>query len=235
MKNQYSLALIVICGMLASCTPQQNPAQQVELQKKIFKEAVKYTDFPVARTALYNIIALSPKDSVYVDSLFYFYANTRSFPQAVFLGNDLIAKDPNDTTVRELLAISKQAVGLLKESLEDYEILFNKTQKPTYLYQMASLQYTMKRVEECSRSINQLLGLPGIETEKVEIQYGQNQAQMVPIKAAAFNILGVLARDVNQDETAVSAFQKAIEVFPDFELAKGNLQVIREGSKPRTK
>lgn len=219
--------LLLLTG---GCAERPDSFRQIEIQKKIFREAVKYTDFPVARAALYNIIALNPGDSAYVDSLFFFYASTRAFPQAVFLGNELIAKNPEDTTVRELLAISKHAMGLMKEALEDYEALFAKTSYPDHLYQIASLQYNLKRVEECNRSIARLLEMPGIEKKTVEIQYGQNQAQDVPIKAAAYNILGVLARDVSQNEAAITAFQKALELFPDFELAKGNLEVMQKGT-----
>lgn len=231
MKNYGFLPAAFLAIWCCGCVQPQNAAkQQAEVQKKIFRQAVKYTDFPVARTALYNIIALNPGDSAYVDSLFFFYASSRAFQQAVFLGNELIAKNPGDTTVRELLAISKQALGLMKEALEDYEALFAKTNSPDYLYQIASLQYNLKRVEECNRSVNQLLGMNSAENQKVDIQYGQNQSQQVPVKAAAYNILGVLARDVNQKETAIAAFRKALEVFPDFELAKGNLDALQKGT-----
>ncbi|HXH17705.1 MAG TPA: hypothetical protein VNJ07_01375 [Chitinophagales bacterium] len=220
-------------SLFAGCI--YDTASQIQQQKDIYTMARKYGDANAARSALFNLIVLHPKDSSWLDSLFLFYCDTRSYPQAVMLGNELIKKSPDDTTTRELLAISKQSLGLLKEALDDYEILLKATGKSAYLYQIATIQYNLKRVEECAVSIERLLAMPDIENENVLIQYGQNQnlQQRVPIKAAAYNIKGVLARDIGNKDVAVESFQKALEVFPDFELAKGNLETLRPAESNR--
>ena len=48
------------------------------------------------------------------------------------------------------------------------------------------------------------------------------------MKAAALNVKGIVASDLNQDANAKQFFNEAIKIFPDFVLAKGNLAALIE-------
>ena len=52
----------------------------------------------------------------------------------------------------------------------------------------------------------------------------QNGNQEVPMKAAALNVKGICAMELNQPDAAKDNFKKALEIDPDFALAKGNLE-----------
>jgi hypothetical protein len=57
------------------------------------------------------------------------------------------------------------------------------------------------------------------------------QSQQVSLKAAAFNVKGIIGLELNQDDAAKQNFEEAIKLFPDFVLAKGNLGIIEERKK----
>ena len=53
-------------------------------------------------------------------------------------------------------------------------------------------------------------------------------------RAAAFNMRGVIALEINQLDVAKQNFQKALELFPDFSLAKSNLEKVTPSDKKQT-
>ena len=55
------------------------------------------------------------------------------------------------------------------------------------------------------------------------------------MKAAAYNVKGICALELNQPEAAKENFNKALQLFPDFVLAKTNLETLEKrqhGDKP---
>jgi Flp pilus assembly protein TadD len=48
------------------------------------------------------------------------------------------------------------------------------------------------------------------------------------MKAAALNIKGIVAMDLNQESNAKNFFNQALQLFPDFALAKGNLATLAQ-------
>ena len=48
------------------------------------------------------------------------------------------------------------------------------------------------------------------------------------MKAAALNVKGIVAMDLNQDANAKEFFNQALQLFPDFALAKGNLATLSQ-------
>ena len=46
------------------------------------------------------------------------------------------------------------------------------------------------------------------------------------MKAAAYNVKGICALELNQPDAAKDNFNKALQAFPDFVLAKSNLETL---------
>jgi len=59
-------------------------------------------------------------------------------------------------------------------------------------------------------------------------------SQKVPLRAAAHNVKGIIAMDLNQPDIAKQQFETAIKLFPDFVLAQGNLVAIEQSKKAAT-
>ena len=196
-----------------------------DTQSKIYRTALKNYDLQAATIALYNMQALKPERADLNDSLALLYFAGERYAQAYLVGEGIVKADPKRNDMLEVVAVSKQNLGLIKESLADYEKLYAAEKSVFYLYQMATLQYQLKRYGECVASLDQIISNAESEKQKVNIRVQQG-SQEVPMRAAAYNVKGICAMELNQEEAAKQNFNKAVELFPDFALAKGNLEAI---------
>lgn len=202
-----------------------------ELQKKVYQLAVKNYDMQAATQAMYQMMALRPAQSDLKDSLAMLYFTQERYPQAYLVGEEILQSNPANPAIRELVAISKQNLGMLKESLADYEKLYEQNKQMYYLYQIATLQYQLKRYGECVASLDYILTQKDADEQKVSIRV-QSGMQEVPMKAAALNVKGICAIELNQKEAAITNFKKALEIYPEFVLAKGNLENLEKAPQP---
>ena len=118
------------------------------LQEKIYKKAARYGDLGVAKNALYTMMELKPENTFLMDTLAILYFQSQAYVQSVLVTNEILEKDPSKISALEIKAISESALGYGKEALNDYEKLYAKTQNVYHLYQIASLQYQLKRMAE---------------------------------------------------------------------------------------
>ncbi len=204
-------------------------AQDFDTQMKVYSSALKYYDLNVAVSALYNAMALKPDRKDLRDSLALLYFAGERYGQAYTLGEEILKENPKRNDILEMVAVSKQSLGLIKDALADYEKLFAAEPKQIfYLYQIATLQYQLKRYGECVASLDQIIANEASAKQNVNIRNSNNTSQSVPMKAAALNVKGIVAMDLNQDANAKEFFNQALQLFPDFALAKGNLATLSQ-------
>ncbi|MBL0309417.1 MAG: hypothetical protein IPP77_07025 [Bacteroidetes bacterium] len=226
MKKTYFLLVgFIACSLQIAFAQKNSSSDAFETQQKIYHQAMKRYDLQTATVAMYNMIALKPTQLELNDSLALLYFGQERYPQSYLLGEEILKTNPEKTGIRELVASSKQNLGMLKESLAEYEKLYKDTKSLFFLYQAATLQYQLKRFGECVASLEQILSSPETTKQKVTIRT-QSGAQEVPMNAAALNIRGICAMELNQPDAAKSNFIKALEIYPEFALAKGNLESL---------
>lgn len=220
---------------------QQPPQQQLtagsddllSTYKEIYAKAMSYGDYSVATNAVYQLLANGGSET-YKDTLAFLYFNGGNYVQAILVSEDVLKQKPNDLAILEITAVSQQNLGLPKEALESYEKLYSLNPDIFHLYNIASLQYTLKRFGECSATLDAILRAEE-NTEEITITNNNGQSQKVPIKAAALNMLGVMALEMNETELAAKSFNDALKIAPQFALAKGNLQRLQTTAKEKPK
>jgi len=216
--------------------PPSNPGENWKVRtldhyEDIYSLAVSYGDFASASNAIYGILAFDTANLAWKDSLASLMFARGALEQCLRLSKEVYTADNSNLRMLELLAVSEQGLSNAKESLEYYETLYAQTQNIFHLYQIATLQFGLQRLGECSANLEKIIQDPKSETETVSINVGQGYSQQVPYKAAALNIIGVIARSLNDNESAKKAFEDALKIFPEFILAQGNLD---EMNKPVT-
>lgn len=204
------------------------------LEKEIYSRALKYNDFQVAKNSVYKMIALNPTDKSLKDSLLTLYFNTSMYGQCILLSREILNENQSRLEILELKAASEQSIGLIKDALESYEKLFLQTKSLYHQYQVAVLQYQLKRYGECNANVEQILKNEKSASEKVSITLNQKESQEVLLKAAAFNIRGVMFLESNREEEAKFNFEEALKWQPDFTLAKNNLAFVSKKDKTTT-
>jgi tetratricopeptide (TPR) repeat protein len=225
------LITILLSFILLTTTARAQDA--FDIQMKVYATALKYYDLPVATTALYNAMALKPDRKDLRDSLALVYFAAERYGQAYTLGEEILKENPKRNDILEMVAVSKQSLGMVKEALADYENLYAADKQLFYLYQMGTLQYQLKRYGECVASLDQIIANEAAVKQNVNIRNSNNTSQSVPMKAAALNVKGIVAMDLGQTENAKGLFNQALAVFPDFALAKGNLAQISQPKNPK--
>ena len=211
-------------------------AQDVfKVQMDVYKSALKYYDLQTAVSALYNAMAIKPERDDLKDSLTLIYFAGERYAQSNALAEEILKANPKRPDMLEVAAVSKVSLGAIKEGLTDYENLYKEKKELYYLYQIATLQYQLKRYGEAVVSIDQITADPKASEQTVTIRSQNGQAQEVQLKAAAYNVKGIVAMDLSQDDAAKINFEEALKNFPEFLLAKGNLKTLGEKkSKPST-
>jgi tetratricopeptide (TPR) repeat protein len=200
--------------------------------KDVYRLAIRYGDFGTAISATYHLMALDPADASLKDTLASLYFSGRSYAQAMVLGREILAAQPTNGKMLQLVAISEENLGRTKEALEAYEKVYEQTKAPFHLYKVAVLQYGLQRLGECQNTLGMVIFNPETDKAKVQMPVNQQQQQEVGLKAAAFYVRGLVSQDQKEFALARQAYQEAVRLEPNFVLAKARLDEL---NKPATK
>ncbi|QNL22865.1 hypothetical protein HZR84_13260 [Hyphobacterium sp. CCMP332] len=206
-------------------------SKEFELQKSIMRRALKYNDAVAAKNALFNMIAMQPESKNLVDSLAILYYQMGSYTECILVAREILEESPDKTGILEIKAISEQNLGLAKLALEDYEVLYPVTKNIYHLYQIATLQYDLKRFGEADLTIQALLADEKVDETKIQVFLGQGQSQQVPMKAGIYNMQGMLLLNINKEEEAKAKFEEALKLDEKFVLPKNNLAAMRKAKE----
>jgi tetratricopeptide (TPR) repeat protein len=224
---------------------QQTPPQQVQPQQqqpeavdtipsasqiltehflRKYSAATRWNDPDVAKSALYDVIIENPGVDSLIYSLAFYYYEDQKYASSLLISQDLLSRQPKNPMYLEMAGSSAQQLGVNEKALQYYESLYMIANNTRTLYQVAFLQYQLKRYAECTTSIDILLGKPEVLTEKVVFEDAKKVPREYPLKVSILNLKGLLALDQNDKAGAKKAFTEALAVAPDFVPAKTNLE-----------
>lgn len=229
--KKISIAILTLIAV--NSHTQAQSTDLFDAQMRVYRYALSNYDLQVASNALYNMIALKPEREDLKDSLALVYFAGERFSQAFLVSDEIVRKHPERLDMLEIVAVCKQNLGMVKEALADYEKLYASQKSLYHLYQVATLQYQLQRYGECIASLDMILGNPESAKQPVNISLpNSGGSQQISMKAAAHNVKGICALDLKQPDAAIDNFKKALELEPQFMLAKNNLELANKQSKP---
>lgn len=221
MKN-----LIILFSFVITVTAIGQTSNSIELEKQKLRKALVYGDQSVATNAMYNIIAIEGEKSVYIDSLAYLYFNRRSHLQCFLVTEDALKNSPNNVQLLEMSAFSLESLGAKDKAIEGYQKLLTLSDNNYYAYKVAVLQFEIKKVDEAYASIKKADQLPDKGTEFITFPINQKYEQTVPLKAAIGYIQGIIALNLENGVDAKASFGRAVQIDPEFRLAKERLEAL---------
>jgi tetratricopeptide (TPR) repeat protein len=175
---------------------------------------------------MYHIVALEGATSTYKDSLAITYFNVGNYVSSHLLAKELLVTKPESLQLLEINAASLQNLNATKEAIDAYEVLFAKTKNMAHGYQLAILQFGIKRLAEAQATINQTLLCEPIEKAYVQMAVDKTKNQNVPLQAAAYNLQGLIAFELKDNTAASTAFNEALKIMPEFALATQNANAV---------
>lgn len=208
--------------------PKQATAQQVLAghYARTYQAAMRYNDYSVAKQALYNILVEYPNNDSILYSLSLLYYQSQQNASAALTANDVLALNPDNVGAMEIAANALERLGAKDRALEKYEDLYLKTDDYNALYKMAFLQYDLKKYGEAMANVDILLGKKETEELTATFSGGGNEQEEFPIKAALYNLKGLIYKGQDNKNEAKANFEKALEIAPEFELAKNNMEEL---------
>jgi tetratricopeptide (TPR) repeat protein len=174
----------------------------------------------MTKTALYNILAQAPGNTTVMDSLAMLYFQYQEFVSAALISQDIIAINPNDLLATEIAAVSFEQLGVPSKSIPLYEKMYLANNDISLLYQISFLQYSSKRYDESA------LNLETVIEDKLSLERflvfptADKQQQQVSLLAAAYRLKGMIEADQGNIDMATEAYNKALELVPDFQSVK---------------
>ena len=188
-----------------------------------YAAAVQWNDYDVAKDALYDLIIRNPQNDSLIFDLAVFYYQNRKSASAVLVSNELLARNPKNTTALEINAAGLEELGVLDKAIQKYESLYLLTTNMGVMYKMAFLQYRLKRYGEAGASADILLANKDIDSNKVQFNGADGKPKDYSMRVAVLNLKGMLALDQGDKVNAKKFFDQTLAVAPDFVLAKEGL------------
>lgn len=187
-----------------------------------YQLALRFNDISVAKNSLYNLIVRNPEDIRYVEMLGSVYYEAGQSMSAALVSMEVLKVNDKSITSLEIAANSLEQVGALEKSLPYFESLYLISGDNFSLYKSGFIQYSLKKYPEALNSMNMLVKNAKPD-EKVGFPKSQVETQEVSMKAAALNLKGMIYLDQGSKTEAKAAFEEAISLDPEFDLAKENL------------
>jgi tetratricopeptide (TPR) repeat protein len=206
-----------------------SPKESMEYRRQlmVYNLATKYNDIAVAKTALYNLLAIDPTEISLLDSLAYYYFDYQQYAPAIIVAKDILSFNPNHLPAIEICAIGFENLGLLDQSVNYYESLYLKNNQLFNLYKVAYLQYNLKRFKESSTSADIIIAMQEADNLKLIFPTSDKSQQEIPMKAALFNLKGMISKDQGDKVNAKKNFEEALKIAPDFYLVKESLKQLK--------
>jgi len=227
-KYTLSLVFMILASTFAYAQgtgeESESTRKRNETDQKIYQLALRYNDVQVARTKLFELIERNPGNSRYIELLASLYFETNQYGSAAISAMDALEVNDKSVVSLEVAAYSLEQIGALDRALPYFERLFLLTDDVFSLYKTAYMQYSLKRYEEALNSISMLVKNNKSSEEKLGFNTDENTTQEVNLKAAALNLRGLVYLDQGSKDDAKKAFQQALELSPDFQLAKQNIK-----------
>lgn len=223
MKIGYKFVVVLL--MLCSITATR--AQDKNHYKKLYKQSLSYADVATAASALNNLIVLG--ETTYKDSLATLYNRGGLFNQSYSITKQLLADKPANKLLLELMVDNTTQLGIDTEALAyvDKLLVLDKANS-YYLYRKSLLLINTKDYSGCLQTINTVLETAINPTEQITVEGLSKPQVAIPIHAALYNLKGLVYYQLKDVSGAHMSFTKALELAPEFKLAKTNLDALQK-------
>jgi tetratricopeptide (TPR) repeat protein len=232
MKHVLSLLILVICASTSfaqttdSVAPKLDPNTKRVLNiqdQSAYQLAMRYNDFQAAKDKLFSLIIRNPEDLRYPELLGSLYFENEMATSAALVALDILQVNEKSIGSLEIAAFSLEQLGALDRALPHFERLYLLTGDNFSLYKSAFIQYNLKKYQEALNSVN-MLSKNTKPDDKIGFPVSQTETQEIGMKAAALNLKGMIYLDQGSKAEAKLAFEEAIQLEPNFNLAKENLK-----------
>lgn len=221
------LCLVLLLSVTFGFSQTANETASILMEKQILKKSRDIGDPEVSISSIYRLIALEGEQSKYKDTLAYMYFSTRKYAPCYMITTEVLQRDPKNLEMLEIRAISLESLGAFDKAAEDYSNLFDITKNNFHGYNLAKLQFSLKKNEEALVTIEKTEKLNDAGKYTVSYAVNKRHTQEVELLAAISYLKGLITIELGKKEEAKASFEKAITIQSDFTLAKEALESLK--------
>lgn len=227
MKNV--LVLVSVAALFfAACTgkTEQTAGNTNETYQKLFEKSMKMKDI---HTAIYaaQMILLTDSTNILRDTLPELYGAVNNLEACMQATEDALTRHPKEEKYLNIKVLYLQQIGDMDGQFKILEQLYEQTKKPQYIAQIASLQLAGGQPKEAMKTIDFIISEYKNNTkDSLDIFLDEVNKQKVPVLAAAYNMKGYVFMQRKDINNAKEMYFKALEIYPEFEMPKRNLEAI---------
>jgi len=227
-SNFYIMVLgVVLC--MVSCK-NSSKTELIDHEIKVYHQALNMDDDLTAIHAMQSILAWDSTQTKYYDTLALLFFHTQNYLGATHCARLVLEKDPNNADILALAGNSYQELGRFDLAIPVYAKLMEVKPNIVLNYELAKCNLYSQDTAGAHKYINVMLHDKSSDSTKINIAYNSDHDhQMVSLKAAAYNLLGSMQIGQEKRSEALLSFQKALAIFPGFELAKQNINIVKSG------
>ncbi len=225
MKN--GLVILITLTVFFKGFSQNQNKEAILMEKQILKSAKDIGDPAIAKSSIYRLIALEGKNSTYKDSLAYIYFASRNYAPCFMIASEVLERDPKHVEMLEMKGISLESLSVFEKAAEVYKDLFSMTGINFHGYNLAKLQFSLKKYDEAYQTIQKVEKINDTGKYKITFVINQNHNQQVELLAAVSYLKGLTEIELELSEAAKASFEKAIKIQPDFILVKEQLEGLK--------
>ncbi|MBW7845231.1 MAG: tetratricopeptide repeat protein [Bacteroidia bacterium] len=214
--------------LILSCSQQQANQSQNQKWEALYHKSYQLKDIPTAITAV-QILLQQDSTNALRDSLPSMYFAVQNIDACLTVTDECLIRNPDSEDLNNIKLLCLEQKGEGEKALALAENLYNKTGKLEYVYKKASMELMTNQLDIAAKTINAMMEKYKTNKDSVDIFLDQSQSQPVPIIAACWNMRGYIHIQKQQYQQAAEAYQKAIQIYPDFVMARRNLQQLIQG------
>lgn len=226
--------LVVVCALFATTAVYGQQPDSTYISNEyakalaLYQRAQQFNDVEQTKQALYDLLVLNGSDSTVLRSLAELYYNNRRYTSSALVGLDFLKVYPGNMIATEIVALSYEQLRLYDKAIEYYQPMWLKTENVNVLYQIAYLQYSLKRYTESNNNLT-IVDSKVADDEKIQLTMSNGQVQEVFFKAAVLNLRALIAVEEGKTDEAKGFLNQALQLSPDFEAAKNTLDGLNKG------
>ncbi|MFT5602429.1 MAG: tetratricopeptide (TPR) repeat protein [Flavobacteriales bacterium] len=221
-----TIYLIILILITVSCSNETEEKQQeIDQEWSKYNNAMNVNDYQVAKSIVYDIIALDSNNHSYYDTLAKLYYITREYKSAEKCATKALAFGVNEPTLNIAYSCAKALKKNENVLLYGTELMELHPDSLSLMYELAFNDIQLQYLESAEEILNKIIVSPKSLTELYS-EYRGNGVQKVAYRATCYNLLGFIYNEKLEKENALKMFNAAIMVQEDYVLAKENLDIL---------
>lgn len=215
--------------LATACTQKNTSNAQLE---QAFNRSMELKDYPTAITTVHLMLAADSTHALR-DTLPALYFLTQNVDACLKTAEAALTRKPDDEELSKYKLLCLEQVGKPEEVMALARKLHEKTGKAEFMYKIASVEIIGGQFDKAAATIDAMEERYKSGKDSVDIFVDQTQSQRVPLLAACWNMRGYIYIQTQKYQQAAEAYQKAIQTYPDFVMARRNLQQLMQGMQQR--